>query len=457
MTPLKAEDYSLVTLSAPNSMEVFFRQNGDQSVVNQMVTNGRTIVTMSAPKSDDPKASNKKMIADSVKTYWNTNGKDLTKMESIGKAELYVEPLKATAENYNTTLNADRFDCEFFPAGNIAKTCVANGKPKVTMKPTVPAEDRGVRNLSAAKLTALFDQKSQDIQQFDAVGSAKFSENDRHGTADTINYTGKDETVRLRGGEPMVWDSNARVRGGEIDWDTKNDKSFFRSKVSTTYYSQKSTGGATPFMKTEAPVFITAESAEFDHRSEVGVYTGNARAWQDANYVRADKLTLSQKAKRLNGDGKVQSVLYSAKRTEKGKEDNVPVFAAAEHIAYSDAGKLLQYSDNVDIRQGTDRITSGNADIYLNEKNDVSRMTVERSVNITQPGKKGRGDWAQYTAADESFVLRGNPAFVDSAEDGQTQGAQLTIYKKDNRVINEGGTKSTVPNRTRSVYKVKKL
>jgi len=49
LTPLKADDYSQVTLNAPNSLEVLFRQNGDQSVVKEMTTGGRTVVTMSAP------------------------------------------------------------------------------------------------------------------------------------------------------------------------------------------------------------------------------------------------------------------------------------------------------------------------------------------------------------------------------------------------------------------------
>jgi LPS export ABC transporter protein LptC len=456
MTPVKQEEYSQVTMSAPISMEVLFRQNGDQSVIKETTTSGRTVVTMSAPNGQDPKASNKKLTADTVKTYWNPSGKDLNKTEAVGNAELYVEPLKPAPENYNSTVNADRFDCDFYPTGNIAKTCVGNGKPKVTMNPTQPAEDRGVRTLTATRLTAGFAQRSQEVERFDAVGGAKFSENDRRGTADNISYTAADETVRLRGGEPMVWDSKARVRGGEIDWDTKNQKSYFRNKVSTTYYSQKQTDGATPFMKTESPVFITADRADFDHRTEVGVYNGNARAWQDNNFVRADQLVLLQKERRMKGSGKVQSALYNAKRMENGKETTVPVFTVSEQIAYSDEAKLLQLADKVDIRQGTDRIMAENADIYLTQNNDLSKMTVERSVQITQPGKKATGDWAQYNAAEDSFVLRGNPAYVESAEEGSTQGAQLTIYKGSNRVINEGGTKSSSPGRTRSVYKVKK-
>ena len=109
-----------------------------------------------------------------------------------------------------------------------------------------------------------------------------------------------------------------RVRkAGEIDWDTKNKKSVFRGKVSTTYYSQNKTGGATPFGETNSPVFITANEANFDHTAETAVYTGNARAWQENNYVRAEKLVLNQKEGKLYGEGKVQSffMMQNAKKT----------------------------------------------------------------------------------------------------------------------------------------------
>jgi hypothetical protein len=65
----------------------------------------------------------------------------------------------------------------------------------------------------------------------------------------------------------------------------------------------------------------------FEHQAEVGVYTGNARAWQENNYVRADQLILRQKQGELYGEGAVQSLLYDAKKRENGVESNVPVFA----------------------------------------------------------------------------------------------------------------------------------
>lgn len=450
MIPAQAQDYNRVTMVAPAAVRLAFANN----VLQQMQTDGRTAIVMTAP-ANKPDAANRKLTADTVKTVLNSNGKDLLRAEAVGNAELYVEPLQALPQNYKTTITAPRFDCDFFP-GNNAKICVAQKKAKTVQEPMVPGAQRGARTLTAEKLTANFNQNSQDIERFDASGSAKFSELDRNGLANQLTFTQADETVRLRGGDPTVWDSQARAKASEIDWDTRNEKSFLRGKVSTTYYSQKQTDGATPFGNQSAPVYVTAERADFDHRAETGVYLGNARAWQENNYVRSERLVLNQKTKRMDGEGKVQSLLYNAKRKEGDKEIDQPVFAASDRIAYTDQNRLLRYEGNVDIRQGTDRITAGAADVYLNEKNEVSQTIAQTNVVITQPNRRAVGDYAQYTAAEEVVVLRGSPATVEDSTQGASQGAQLTVYMRDNRIIGEGAAKPSSAGRIRSVYKVKK-
>ncbi len=451
LIPAQSNEYSKVTISAPNRIQVNFKGEG---LLDQMQTQGRTTIQLNAP-NNSPDAADKRLTADSVKSFFNQNGKDLTRAEAAGNAELYVEPLKNSAENYKTTVNAANFTCEFFPTGNNAKNCTADGKTKTVRVPTVAGDNRGTQTLLTDKLNAGFNQQTQDVQQLDAVGNTKFTELDRSGIADRISFSTTDEIVRLRGGEPTVWDSRARAKAGEIDWDSRNEKTSLRGNISTTYYSQKQTGGATPFGESSKPVFVTAAAAEFDHRAETGLYTGNARAWQENNYVRADKLLLQQKQGQLLAEGAVQSLLYNAKRKEGGKETNIPVYATAQKLTYNRENRILRYETDVDIRQGTDRITAGAANVFMNERNDVSQTVAENNVVVTQPKRKASGDYAQYNAADEIVILRGNPARIEDAENGSSQGGEVTVYLRENRVVGEGKTKQAGSGRIRSVYKVK--
>jgi lipopolysaccharide transport protein LptA len=321
--------------------------------------------------------------------------------------------------------------------------------------PTAPNETHGTQTIIADKLTTTFNAANKDVEKMDAIGNAKFTELDRNGISSQFSFTASDRVVRLRGGEPTIWDSRARAKAKEIDWDTRNQRSYLRGGVSTTYYSQDHTGGAAPFSDTKEPVFLTANSAEIDHRMQVGRYTGNARGWQDKNYVRADSFVIDQRAGTFDADGNVQSMLFKAKRKENGRESDVPIYAAAKKMSYSRNGRVLKYDSDVDVRQGTDRITSGTATAYLDEKNELSRTVAENNVVITQPGRRATGDFAEYNVAGDNVVLRGNPATIDDKENGASQSSQLIVYMSEHRVLADGRSKQNPAGRTRSVYKVK--
>jgi lipopolysaccharide export system protein LptA len=446
-------------LAGANLIEVLFQAQGDRSLLKQMRTEGRSVINLSAPKSkaNDPRSANKRLTADAVKLMWRVTGRDLDKAEAVGNAELFVDPVVRNATTDKKTLTAPRIDCDFFEAGNLARTFTATGGSKAVIEPVQPVEDRGVRTLTSQKMTAVFVKETQDIDRMEAQGEAKFNENDRNGVASNISYTALDNTVRFRGGEPTVWDSRARTKGVELDSDLNNKVSYSRGKTATTYYSQEQTNGATPFSKVKSPVYVVSERGEFHSESGVAVYTGNARAWQDDNFVRADKLTIYVNDKKMDANGRVQSQVYNARRRVEGAGSIVPVFATADAMTYSNVNRTLHYESNVDIRQGTDRLTSGVADVYLSkDSSEVEKTIAQRSVVLTQPNRKGTGEWLQYTSADEVAVLKGNPARVEDVEKGSTEGNRLTVYMRDGRVIADDVRGTESPGRVRSTHKVKK-
>jgi len=448
-----------VQLSGANTLDMSFQAVGDQSLLKEMRTEGRSIATMSAPKSraSDPRAASKRLTADSIKLGWRANGKDLERAEAVGNAELYVEPVQKTAKNDRKTLTAPRFDCDFFESGNIARNCTATGGAKAVFDPFQATEKRGVQTITSQKMATVFVRETQDVERVDATGDAKFNELDRNGTANSISYTAADQVVRMRGGDPTVWDSRARTKAVEIDSNNETHVSVCRGKVQTTYYSQEQTNGATPFRKVKSPVYIAGDKAEVDHDSGRAVYSGSARMWQDDNYVRGDSITLYREEKRMEAWGHVQSALYQAKQKTANATEVVPVFATAEFMRYSDAERLLHYETNVDIKQGTDRLTSGVADVYLQkDTNEVERTIAQRNVTIVQPGRRGTGDWCQYTNADEVAVLTGKPAHVEDAEQGTTDGNRLTMYRRENRVVADDTRGSQSPGRVRSTHKITK-
>ena len=126
-------------------------------------------------------------------------------------------------------------------------------------------------------------------------------------------------------------------------------------------------------------------------------------------------------------------------------------------MRYSDPDRMLHYEGNVDIRQATDRITSGVADVYLTkETNEMDRTVAQRNVVLTQPNRKGTGDWMQYTAVDEVAVLKGNPARVEDTEQGTTEGGRLTVYMREGRVVADDTRGPQSGGRVHSTHKITK-
>lgn len=450
LTPANPTEYSKVSLSARDAINVKFKNAG---VIDQMQTVGRTEIVVNVPDTG-PDAANKRILGDTVKAIFDGTGQNLRHAAATGNAEAYVEPNQASAQNYRTAVYAPNFECEFFTGASDPENCTASTNAKVVRTPTV-AGSNAEQVINSQKLTAAFSAKTRDLERIDAVGDARFSQADRHASAQTIAYTASDSFVRLRGKEPTVWDSKARAKADEIEWNTKDQRSFLRGNARTTYYSQGSSANATPFGDTDKPVFLTAAQAEFDHKGETALYTGNARGWQENNFIRADRILIRQREGQLQADGSVQSLLYDAKRKENGREVNLPVFAAAARMTYDRSGRLLRYEDNVDIRQGSDRLTGGIANVYLTAANEVSRTEIEQNVVITQPHRRANADYAQYNTSDETVVLRGNPARVFDDENGSSQANQMTVFLRENRAVAEGPAKSGNGGRIRSVYKVK--
>ncbi|MFN2480098.1 MAG: LPS export ABC transporter periplasmic protein LptC [Pyrinomonadaceae bacterium] len=452
---------SEAALSTETGVEVYFGEQGDQSVLREMRAGGRPVVTLAAPRAQagNPKAANKRLTANDVKLFWRATGRDLEKAEAVGEAELVVEPVQQTATADRKVLVAPRFDCDFLEQGNLAREFRATGGTKTTITPVVPGEKRGVRTITADNVTAFFTRETQDVERVEAKGQTLFNEGERNGQSESATYTTADSTVRLRGGEPVAWDSHARIKATEIDTNAATKITSARGHAQTTYYSKEQTGGATPFSKVKSPVFVTSDSAEFRHDEGLGIYTGDARAWQDDSFVRADRITIRRESRRMEGEGHVQSALYRARRKDaSGNPTVVPVFATSNRMFYSDTDRQLHYEGAVDIKQGTERINSEAADVYLQkEQSEVDRMVAERSVVVTQPGKKGTGDRGEYAAADETMVLTGNPARVEDTEQGTTEGRRMTVYLRENRVVSESAAEGARPaGRIHTVHKIKK-
>lgn len=449
LVPAVETEYSKVTVVPATAVEAVFSSGG---ILQGIATVGRTTIELSAP-ANRPDGADKRLSADAVKTTFGPDGKNLLRAEAVGKAELGILPRQASAENYITNISAPSFNCEFFDVGNNARTCGSGLKTRTVRTPTVAVQGRGEQVLTADRLTATFDQGSQDIDTLEAAGNAKFTESDRNGASARIVFKEASGIATLRDGQPTVWDSRGRARAREIDIDTRKNTSTLRGAVSTTYYNQRQLNGAVPFSN-PAPVFATSDSAEFLTAEEKAVYSGNARVWQGNNFLRGDRIEISQREQKVTASGNVQSLLFDARKDP--RQNGVPVFGSGQMMTYEARGRKLTYEKGVELRQGSDRIAGEKLVAVLDDRGELVQAVANEHVMVSQPGRKASGEYAQYDVAADTVVMRGSPVRVDDSTNGSTEAAELTISLRDRRVDGEGRTKTNSSGRIRSVYKVPK-
>ena len=80
---------------------------------------------------------------------------------------------------------------------------------------------------------------------------------------------------------------------------------------------------------------------------------------------------------------------------------------------------------------------------------EIDHIIAREQVVITQPTRKAVGELLVYTAADDKFVLTGGTPSIFDAERGKITGVSLTFFRRDDRVLVEGGASAPVVTQTR--------
>ncbi len=460
------------------SIEALFIDGERGGTIDVLKAEGHALLRVHAPEQSDPKINptTRELAAGFISMHFFPDGKNLQSAEATDSAVLSVIPVRAEANSDRKILRAPRMSALFFEDGNRLKSYEASGGVRVEIEAMVKDEHaHAPRVTTSQKLTGEFGPDAQDLERLTQEGNFKFNEADRIATADRAVYDRSREVLLLRGERPTVADSKGRTQADEIDYDRQRDETHARGDVRTTYYSPEQTNDSTPFKNTKSPVFVTADRADASNKQRA-VFNGNARGWQDDNFIKADRIELYQEEKRMVAIGNVDSALYSVDRkgesdkgqsdkrqsekgeSEKGESDKgremVPGFASAERMTYSDADRRVHYVGGVRARQGSDRIEADSVEVFLmKETKEVERLTAEGNVVLNQPGRRGTGDKLVYTGADGRAILEGKTARVEDDEKGVTMGAQLTFYSRDDKVFvdNRQGT-----GRVRSVHRLGK-
>jgi lipopolysaccharide export system protein LptA len=307
-----------------------------------------------------------------------------------------------------------------------------------------------------------------DIQQADFRGNVRFEDGKTTGEAARGLYRIADDSLQLSpspgdpGPPPRLTEERMTVDAGTITVGLQSKKLTAQGNVrSSLQPAAKGDGRAgakgrgsggddksrlPSMLKSDESVFVHSEALEYDGTSNA-VYTGEARLFQGQTTVAGDTITLDDRNGNMTAEGNVRTVMFFDDVDPKTKvKKTTQTVGTAHRLVYQDDKRLATYttgdtaSAHIVGPQGD--VTAETIDLYLKPKeNELERAEADKKVTVKEGLRTAQGDHLTYTAADETYVMNGNPLHVDRRAPGEctrTMGVTLRFRRGDDTIIVDG-------------------
>ena len=386
----------------------------------------------------------------------------------------------------HTVVTAGKFEGEFAPSEGRNHLARVHGAPAARIVNSTPGEPDRISTSDAIDASFLPQGGIDAITQ---QGNVVYTDGENlekrvQAWADSARYTPFDQMLMLSG-NPRVVNGGMATTANTIRINRATGDALAQDDVKSTYSElEEEPNGA--LLASSSPIHVTARSMTAHHNG-VALYSGNVRLWQDANIIEAPTMQFDRDHRSVTAQGAparpVQTILVQAEKVQPektGKEKlaptdkgaakagkgpsfsaSTPISITAAKLTYVDSERRVHYEGGVTAK-GSDFTASAKAlDAHLLPRSQTSnrqsfvgsgqldRMVAQDDVVIQQPKRRAEGQKLVYTAADDKFVLTGGPPSIFDAEQGKITGVSLTFFRRDDRVLVEGGASAPAVTQTR--------
>ncbi len=398
---------------------------------------------------------------------------------TIAQAQPGLPSTNAPAQH--TDVTAGKFEAQFAFSEGRNHLVSIHGYPDARIVNSTPGEPDRISTSESVDATFLpqggIDSIVQQGKVFytDAQDPAKRMQ----AWANAARYTPADQMLVLTG-DPRVANGGMATTANTIRINRATGEAVAQDEVKSTYNDLKEQPSGA-LLASSSPIHVTARSMTAQNSPGTAIYTGNARLWQDANLIEAPTIQFDRDRRSVIAQGTsaqpVQTILIQASKanvqsekmgTKKPKGDSIspstPISVTAAKLTYADSERRIHYEGGVVAQSADFTASAKTVDAYLLPRSQASgsqsfgsagqldRMVAQDNVVIQQPKRRAEGQKLVYTAADDKFVLTGGPPSIFDAERGKITGVSLTFFRRDDRVLVEGGASTPVVTQTRVAH-----
>jgi len=423
------------------------------------------------------------------------NGHILERAVTSGAAQIVLaqaanphSPQSASAQR--TTVTANRFQAQFADTGGRNHLTSIHGSPGARIVSSTPGQPDRVSTSDSVDATFFAQGGIEFITQEGKIAYTDGIQPDRRmqATANFCRYTPADHMLVLTG-SPRIANRGMDTTASTIRINRASGDALAEGSVKSTYSQiQEQPDGA--LLASSSPIHVTARTMTAHNSPGVVLYSGNARLWQDANIIEAPAIQFDRDRRSVTAQGTatqpVQTILVQAEKpqadsTEKNSftaqkagsnaprnsgqpSRSSPISITGSRLTYVDSERKIHYEGGVAVKGQDFTAGAPSVDAYLLSRSQAAtaqslagpgqldHLVAENDVVIQQANRRANGQKLVYTVAEDKFVLTGGPPSIFDAEQGKITGVSLTFFRRDDRVLVEGGTSIPVVTQTRVAH-----
>jgi len=441
-----------------DSITLEFLPDGGESVLDHAVAlgNGRLELRSQAVAGGAPPPT-RVLTSETIKAQLRPGGESLRSIETLAPA--VVEFLPNAPGERRRQLDGERVSMDFNERNQLEIFRASTVKTRADPLPGADVQAGSPLLTWSDELVAELEPVSGEMKQLRQWGNFRYQEGEQEASATSGTFDLANNVILLAG-RARVSNGAGSTAAQEIIIDQTRGLFTANGNVSSAQVLEPERSGGGMLAAGE-PVHATAESMSSKSGGSFITYSGEAVLWQGASRLRANKVDIDRAAGTLAAAGRVvsrfreQRMQPAASGAPQVEEETV---VRSEELFYRGGERVAHYRGNVHLSKPGLEVDSRELRAFFLESEagspngggtNLDYALADGDVKIVQRSveriRTGFADHAAYHLDEEKIVLSGGqPRMVDSLR-GTTQGAQLTYFARDDRLLVDGaGTRPAV-------------
>jgi lipopolysaccharide export system protein LptA len=319
-----------------------------------------------------------------------------------------------------------------------------------------------VTRTQSKDILATFDPNTSEMVRLEQTTNFQYEEGDRHARGDKATLDQSKDLMTLDGSARML-DPTGSVNADRIVMNQKSGDYTAEGHVSSTRQPDRK-GASSAMLSNEEVMQAVADRMISTGGNKHIRYEGNARAWQGANRVDADRIEIDRDRRVMEAHGKVVSQFADKSQDKnpdkpeknqakgaKSKGPTAPIFTVvrAADLVYTEETRVAVYQGGVVLTRPSLTVNSRELQAFLKPADSDSSLdkafadgavkivSTETTIKPTRI-RTGTSEHAEYYADEQKVLLqKGEPLLVDNVR-GNANGGQITWWANNDRLVVDG-------------------